>query len=721
MSFTRLPAALCLLCLIEGTVVAQAGVFLTVKSYPTGELPVAAAVADFNGDGLSDIVSANRNDKNVSVLLGKGDGTFAAANTFAVGDGAADVASADLNGDGQADLVVSDGDPYVSGAMSISIALGNGDGTFRTPAAIKIGNNPMGIAIGDLNHDGIPDVAIAMHGALMGSSGALAVLIGKGDGSFAPPVSYPINHNGERLVLADLNGDGNLDVAMAVQHNSSPKNGLAIFLGNGDGTFQAGKTSVSGDAYDVAAADLNGDGKLDLALVESESTFILIGNGDGTFQPAVSYTPGASSVEIADINHDGVPDLVLGGNVTTLFGHGDGTFGAPTIYATGETFARLGYFNRDNNLDVVTKAAYSAIGVTLGNRNGTFRAGLSYFAGFSAGPLAAADFNGDGNLDMVVGAANNNFSTDLVLYLGEGHGGFQPGTFFGSVTAETVFAGDFNGDGRQDVLTTYFSDSGIHLYLGNGDGTFGPAITTFVANFTDLTLAAGDLNGDGLPDALVTRYPANLATAFLSNGDGTFRDAGDYATGTEPTSPIIADFNGDGISDFAVANASSGTVGIYLGNGDGTFKKPKTTSASGASYLGAADLNGDGETDLVVGGSSLQIFAGNGDGTFQAPQTLSSNSGPIQIADVDGDGKLDVVFDEDLVGLMYLRGDGRGNFRAPQTISVGSQFVGGFLFRDLTGDGLPELIAVADASMAVVINTSGHKSTAPVVPPWRDN
>ena len=162
-----------------------------------------------------------------------------------------------------------------------------------------------------------------------------------------------------RLVAIDLNHDGKLDLAVAVQHFSNAKNALAVLFGNGDGTFQNAVTSISGSSDDVAAADFNADGNVDLALAGDGKVRIVLGNGDGTFQPVITYSAEGSSdtVAIADLNRDGLLDLLVGGDHTVIFlGNGDGTFDPPVLYAVGDRFARIGYFNRDRDADVVAGA-----------------------------------------------------------------------------------------------------------------------------------------------------------------------------------------------------------------------------------------------------------------------------------------------------------------------------------------------------------------------------
>src|SRR5256886_2856680 len=210
MSFKLPTLVVILLAALEIAPLSSARIFLTGRNYPSGGSPAAAVVQDFNNDGIADIASANGT---VSVFLGNSDGTFGAANTFPVGADATEIASADLNGDGNADLVVTDD------RHGANVVLGHGDGTFGRSSKIQLEGQPLGIAIADLNGDGILDLAIALFGpARPPLGGQVAVLLGVGDGSFAAPVLYDLTpYQAVRLVAVDLNHDGKLDRAGSVK------------------------------------------------------------------------------------------------------------------------------------------------------------------------------------------------------------------------------------------------------------------------------------------------------------------------------------------------------------------------------------------------------------------------------------------------------------------------------------------------------------------------
>jgi hypothetical protein len=344
------------------------GTFQPAVVYDSGGgQPFAVAVADVNGDGKPDVVVANFLSSNVALLVGNGDGTFQPAVVFGTGGvGPYSVAIADVNGDGKPDLVVANvGGPF--GIGNLGVLLGNGDGTFQS--AVTYGNiQAESVAITDVNHDGKPDLLAA--GLIL-----VDVLLGNGDGTFQRQVGYPSGASyAQSVTVADVNGDGRPDLLVA---NASGRAGacsgagyVSLLMGNGDGTFQPAVLINSGGCWpaQVATADVNGDGKVDLLVANdcdsssgcpNGSAGVLLGNGDGTFQPVATYLSGgtySTSIAVADLNADGKPDVVLAnsniedgtGSVSILLnnssGHQNPTTTAlasslnPSVYGQAVTF-----------------------------------------------------------------------------------------------------------------------------------------------------------------------------------------------------------------------------------------------------------------------------------------------------------------------------------------------------------------------------------------------
>ena len=226
-------------------------------SYPAGSAPRSVAVADLNGDGRPDLAVADYGGNTVSVLLGKGDGTFGAAASFAAGSVPESVAVADLNGDSRPDLAVADA------YGGVSVLLGKGDGTFGAAASFAAGSGPRSVAVADLNGDGRPDLAVADV-----FDNTVSVLLGKGDGTFGAAASFAAGSQPASVAVADLNGDGRPDLAVADYYG-----GVSVLLGKGDGTFGAATSFAAGSGpASVAVADLNGDGRPDLAVADNDGS-----------------------------------------------------------------------------------------------------------------------------------------------------------------------------------------------------------------------------------------------------------------------------------------------------------------------------------------------------------------------------------------------------------------------------------------------------------------
>jgi trimeric autotransporter adhesin len=335
--------------------------------FPVGSGPNSIVSGDFNGDGKQDFAIGLNSSTTVAVLLGDGHGNFQPVTSSPITATGSPVLVADFNGDGKPDILLSNA-PL--GPSALTVLLGNGDGTFTQAQGSPIYTNYGGAPIvsADFNSDGIPDLAVA-------GGYYLVVLLGKGDGTFTQlPTSSSIAEDAQfsSMVTGDFNNDGKQDIAVI------DDSGISIYLGNGDGTFTQGSTISSPSGSTIAnltTADFNGDGKLDLATsiygTPDDSLAIYLGNGDGTFTPAsgspISTISGVDVIKVGDFNGDGIPDIYVNGmtntqDFTILLGNGDGTFDTVPSANLAQlpccSNATLADFNNDGITDVIASDFY---------------------------------------------------------------------------------------------------------------------------------------------------------------------------------------------------------------------------------------------------------------------------------------------------------------------------------------------------------------------------
>jgi hypothetical protein len=717
--------------------------YIARKDFPTGPNPFTILQGDFNGDGKPDVVTVGGNPSNVSVLLGLGDGTFQPAVSYTAGPEPIAAAVGDFNGDGKPDVLVGSNGTAL-GTASVSVLLGNGDGTFQnqivTMTSAQFGSLNTAV-VGDFNRDGKLDLAVGVQ-LPQANSYAIAVMLGNGDGTFQAPVNYSFAGLPLTLSAGDFNGDGKLDLV------SSNGNVVSVLLGNGDGTFQAPQSSGTGirdfTAAELAVADFNGDGHLDLAILDRNTNTIVVfqGKGDGTFQNPTQFsfsgfgagTFFAEGLTAADLNGDGIPDVIASGpfGVVALLNQGNGTLQEASAFGTagsaiGDVIADL---NGDGKPDVACVTAIGEVCTALGNGDGTFRVAPTLSFGGPAPSAAAqtivqADFNGDGNLDLA-GASpigNANGGGTIFVSLTNGNGTYQApiATQLSAGTPTSMVVGNFNKDGKVDlavVFQTQSSTAGVAIFLGKGDGTFQPEVDY---NADGYSVATADFNGDGNPDLIVsTNVSVNRSSSvfflLLGNGDGTFGFAKSLPLANPASGGIaVGDFNHDGKMDIAISELTSGVagaVGVLLGNGDGTFQSEMDVPLTLPPHsVATADFNHDGKLDLAVAteantGSTpppgvIDVLLGNGNGTFQAPTpyTVGPNPTSILAADLNGDAVPDLaVADGGSNSVSTLLGNGDGTFQP--AVSWGVNPIGGGAPLIVAGDFDEDGTAAVDLAVA---------------------
>jgi hypothetical protein len=339
------------------------------------------------------------------------------------------------------------------------------------------------------------------------------------------------------------------------------------------------------------------------------------------------YPVGDTMLMVADFNHDGILDVVgqVGTDMVFFPGRGDGSFHFGSIAGfdyPGELPGSYGDFNGDGNLDFVfgnrpPNIPNGAAAVRLGDGHGGFKFGSGiYDYEATDDSFAAGDFNGDGKLDLITGGPRSAWTSFSVL-LGNGTGRFHHLGNVGQMTLgpQEIVAGDFNGDGKLDVavfVNPGAGEAGTYLYLfpGNGDGTFQPQQTLISAKSTDGTgfsMRVSDFNGDGKLD--IAYQNGTQIFILLGNGDGTFQPAIPLtADGNIGFAYAIGDFNSDGIPDLLVShddNINNPQYYVFLGNGDGTFQPPQAINGLTAGAFVVGDFNSDGLLDFLVPSGSL--------------------------------------------------------------------------------------------------------------------
>jgi len=506
------------------------------------------------------------------------------------------------------------------------------------------------------------------------------------------------------IAVAALDGDGLQDVAIGTLN----ANGVTVLFRRGSRGF-ANRLDLSTPKYQctIVAADLDGDGVVDLVSGGGEGIYVFRGLGRGAFAgPAfVSFSTSATNIKLVDVNDDQKPDLVsaCGTQIKIFRGHGDGTFGAPTSIALGATPRELAIadMNGDGSPDLATaNPADSTISLLMNHGDGTFGPSTSITMGGYPQSIAIADFDVDGDYDIVVGRATARI---VSVFRNRGDGTFLAPVDYAPAGGSSVRLLDLDGDGRLDIASADGATS-VTTFMNKGDGTFAPG-HSFRAFRIPFVLEGGSFDRDGNRDLVVGSNERATVSVLHGNGDGTMGETRSFAAEAGATHLVSADINHDGVNDALTCSMADGRLGVLLGDGRGGLSANTdypVSLALGAAVVG--DFNADGEADVAMVGPDdsitgpsagpLTLMLGSGGGRFGPSYRVTGRRVALSVAsgDVDEDGRLDLVSTvPDSNGVCVEYGNGDGTFRQLGMVPPG-----------VNGFSVPAAVALVD------VDRDGH-------------
>ncbi len=697
------------------------------RSFRAGANVAMIVVGDFNSDGRDDVATLDSmpGAGTVRVLLGERSGRFSPARAFGSFDGAADqrgaIVAADFDGDGVLDVAV--GSP--SGGEIITLR-GDGAGGFSESNRVAAPWDADPLLAVDADRDGAVDLVSG------GVDAGLHVLLGDGLGSFTPVLLVPLGDPATGLASGDWNEDGTPDLAISIRGGVFfERDRLGVYLNDGTGGF-AQRLSISmsfGSPTAAATGDFDQDGHADFAVARAGDDRLHLYAGDGTggftLVASVDTVHLPTAVLVADLDGDGNDDVAVSGRKLELF-RGDGSAGLDSVVVTDGNLGgegNLAFLDADGDGDLDLAAAGSPAGCSsridlhLGDGTLGFRSGRTFDLGRThPSTLAIADFDGDARLDVAV---SNHSDRVLQFAQGDGTGGLSlvdelpldPGVGMAR-------SADLNGDSNADLILV--APGGFRVLLGDGAGGF--VETDASAPFTPLNFIVTDWDEDGALDVTSLSEPgpgaAGVLSFFRGRGDGSLDAPRSVPAGDRPRALATSDVDGDGHLDIGVAKAAGNSNAfLFRGDGSGGFVLAAAIDTPGrlASGIVLLDIDGDGREDLgvreVVGTTgcdwSATVLLGGGGFAFDAPRVEVIGYPPANLVggDVDGDGLDDLVSASTSEGVFALFSPSGtpvqstlfGSATSPNELSLA----------DLDADGLLDIVAADDEGfVAVLLNAT---------------
>ena len=780
--------------LLGGVGVGPDASFASPQTFPTGKAPLVITQVDLNGDGKLDLIVANTGatnnvpDNTVSVLVnttapGAATPSYAPQQTFSTGNGPVVAIPVDVNGDGKPDLVIPNNKDNTVSVLLNTTATGAASVSFAAQKTFPTGVGSAGLSTPDLNGDGRPDLVVSNNGAGVASVSVLLNTTppGSATASFATQQTFAVGEGAGASVSFDVNGDGKPDVVVA-NYKAAAGSTLSVLL-NTTTPGAAAASFATQQVFDgglspllLSSGDLNGDGKPDLVVsnlhvngfsLDVDTVNVMFntttpGSATASFTAAKTLDSSQSSFNVADVNGDGKPDLVgtdvIGNKVNVLLntmapGGLVPSFAKQTINATGNPGSvQVVDLNGDGKPDVAfAGAGGNVIGVLLNTTpapatvlgNNSYAAQQTFGAGTQPASVVSADVNGDGKPDLVV--ANQGSSNVSVLLNTTLPGAASPSyaaqqPFTTGTGPQSVAVADVNGDGKRDLVVANQGANTISVLLNTtAPGAATPSYASqqpFPAGTAPQSVAVGDLNGDGVADVAAVNTGGGISVLLNTTAPGavtsSFAAAQPFTAGTSGRSITAADLNGDGRLDLVALSPADGTVLVLFNTtAPGATTASFTAAQAFATVTGnpgsnpyavvAADVNGDGRRDLIisnVGSASVSVLlnstvAGSNTPGFLAAQGFGVGTNPhgVSAADVDGDGKLDLLVANGAGNTVsVLRnttapGATTPSFASHQDFAVGAGSTG-LGVTDGNGDGRPDLVVAnaTDSNVSVLLS-----------------
>jgi hypothetical protein len=675
----------------------------TPQQFHVSTAPLHLSVGDFNGDGIPDVVITM--GQALEVRLGMTGGALSEPVMTMQASGRRP-AVADLTNDGNLDLIVP------TGSSTIEILLGNGDGTFSSVKPIKTSIVVGRLHAHDINQNGVVDLVVIGY-----DEGR--ILSGMGDGTFAEQSSFAISGSAAWSAIGDIDNDGMPDLVTIGYRFPTGEPIAQILKGTIHGFEHTGiGIPLTPGLRQVELSDIDGDGNLDIIVLNWQSLAVHFGNGDGTFVDQINHEiQHTERMALGDLNSNGYPDIAVAlrssNRVRVILNNGDRTFVSDTPYIFGYEPRSVAVADMNGNgfLDLLVGGSAPGVTVVLNDGTGGLRNPYLYPYG-DPYSVALGDLNASGHLDMVFTWPHTNA---IGVAMGHGDGDFfEPSMHAVLPNPRVVLIDDFDQNGIPDIaIACDWGTSGVVLW-GDGNGGFPGAPTIYPVGSPARYAAAGDMIGNGFPDIVSVSWADRTLIITHNLGNGTFVQGPIYETTSSPTGVVLADFNSNGKLDVALTQPGISQVHVYLNTGGGELDGPIQLNAGGSPQsLAAGDLNNNGLVDLVVANYShagyphanVRLLLNNGDQTFTEGVRYRAGRGvrDVAVADVTGNGHLDILAANSTSNsFSLLRGYGNGAFmKALNFPMVGAARIA---VGDLNGDGRLDVATTSWSGITIATN-----------------